>query len=111
MMSALNRSSIVRAIMGVCAAPVIVTWAIVSFLPLSGVLVEGASTGSRVGDALFFATGFGGLFALYLLLIVLAAGAVQRRRIMQALSGRLGLVAAYATVWLVGYAAFRFAGV
>lgn len=107
-MTELKHTSIARLLLWVYAAPVVTAWAIVSFLPVFGIFIEGAPTVSIVGDAVFLLSGFAGLFALYVFAIFCAAGPVQKSKVSRILQGRIGLLSAYATVWLTAYWLFKY---
>jgi len=107
-MMSLSHSGVARLFVWMYAVPVLGFWVMLSFLPLAGVLVEGATTLSIIGDGLFFVLGFGGLFSLNVLALFFAAGRDQRTLILGIMRGRVGLVSAYATVWLVGYWLFKY---
>ncbi len=107
-MTEFNSSSVSRIFLWVYAAPVLTTWAIVSFLPIAGVLIDGVSLISMLGDALFFLLGFAGLFTVYLFALYLTADRSLRTKILKAPQDRVGFFATYATLWLVGYWLFKF---
>lgn len=107
-MTKLSYGGIARLFLWVYAAPVLGFWVMLSFLPLAGILIDGATPVSIVGDAIFLALGFGGLFTLYLTALFFAAGRDVRTAIYGSLRGRVGLVSGYATIWLVGYWLFKY---
>lgn len=107
-MTNLTHGSVARLFLWVYAAPVLGYWVILSFIPLAGLLIEGSSSLSVIGDAVFLALGFGGLFTLYLAAVFFAAGRDVRTKIYGSLRGRVGLVSGYATLWLVGYWLFKY---
>lgn len=107
-MTKLSYGGIARLFLWVYAAPVLGFWVMLSFLPLAGILIDGATPVSIVGDAVFLALGFGGLFTLYLAALFFAAGRDVRTAIYGSLRGRVGLVSGYATIWLVGYWLFKY---
>lgn len=107
-MTSLSYRGIARLFVWMYAVLVFSFWVMLSFLPLAGVLIEGATTLSIIGDAVFFVLGFAGLFSVYLLALYFAAGREQRTVIFGFLRGRVGLVTAYATLWLIGYWLFKY---
>ncbi len=107
-MTTLSHGGIARLFLWMYAAPVLGFWVMLSFLPLAGVLIDGATTLSIIGDVVFFLLGFGGLFSLNLLALYFAAGSEQRTLILGIMRGRIGLVSVYATAWLVGYWLFKY---
>lgn len=107
-MTTLNHSGVGRLLLWMYAAPVLGFWVMLSFLPLAGVLIDGATPLSIIGDVAFFACGFGGLFSVYLLTVYFAAGREQRTLVQGVMRGRIGLVSAYATLWLSGYWLFKY---
>lgn len=107
-MTNLTHGSVARLFLWVYAAPVLGFWVILSFIPLAGLFIEGSSPVSAIGDAVFLALGFGGLFTLYLAAVFFAAGRDVRTKIYGSLRGRVGLVSVYATLWLVGYWLFKY---
>lgn len=107
-MSEMDRNSISRVLVWTYAAPVVTGWAIISFLPLFGIFIADASIGSIAGDIFFFVAGFGGLFSIWVLAIVCAAQREDKSRIARIMQGRIGLIAAYATLWLTAYWLFKF---
>jgi hypothetical protein len=107
-MTTLSHSGVARLFLWVYAVPVLGFWAMLSFLPLAGALIDGATPLSIIGDVAFFACGFGGLFSVNLLAVYFAAGRDQRTRVLGVMRGRIGLVSAYATLWLVGYWLFKY---
>jgi hypothetical protein len=106
-LAAISRESVAQAVVGVYAALILSFWGLLSFLPLAGVLIDGASPISIVGDVIFFALGFGGFATAYILALFVAQPAF-RVRIYASLRGRVGLVSVYATIWLVAYWLFKF---
>ncbi|MDZ7628348.1 MAG: hypothetical protein U5J99_08040 [Parvularculaceae bacterium] len=106
-MANLSRGSVVRSLVWVYSAPVLGFWVMVSFIPLAGMLIEGASLTSIIGDLIFLALGFGGLFAGYLLMFAFAQPEM-RTKVAGSLRGRVGLLSAYATIWLSGYWLFKY---
>jgi hypothetical protein len=107
-MTKLSHGSVAQVFLWVYAAPVVSFWVMLSFLPLAGMLIDGATPLSIIGDVVFFLLGFGGLFSLNLLALYFAAGSEQRTLILGFMRGRVGLVSVYATVWLVGYWLFKY---
>lgn len=102
-----DRVSIPRLLLWTYGAPVVTAWAMLSFLPVFGLLIEGASITSIVGDVLFLLSGFAGLFGAYVLAIFCAAGRENKSRLSKLMQGRIGFLAAYATVWLAAYWLFK----
>lgn len=107
-MTKLSHGSVAQVFLWVYAAPVVSFWVMLSFLPLAGMLIDGATPVSIIGDAVFLALGFGGLFTLYLTALFFAAGRDVRTRFYGSMRGRIGLVSGYATLWLVGYWLFKY---
>lgn len=107
-MTTLSHSGVARLFLWMYAAPVLGFWTMLSFLPLAGMLIDGATPLSIIGDVAFFACGFGGLFSLNLLAVYFAAGREQRTLVLGFMRGRVGLVSAYATLWLVSYWLFKY---
>ena len=103
-MSQVSRKDIGRLIIGICAVPILSVWALVSFLPIAGLLGPGKPLIFAAADVLFLLTGFGALLAP-LVAAVLFARPQARGTIKAALKGRLGLITLYATVWLALYGA------
>ena len=89
------------------ATPVIACWATVSFAPLIALFVPDTSALSTLGDIFFLATGFLGLGALFLF-AVFSAKPEYKSSVKASLRGRAGELAAYATLWLLAYSAFKF---
>lgn len=88
------------------ATPVLFSWALLSWLPFFGLFIEGASALSLAGDAAFFATSFVALAAVFATLSF-SAKPQHKDEVNQLLRGKVGLLSAYATLWLVGYWAFK----
>ncbi|MFN3314686.1 MAG: hypothetical protein ACK46Q_14640 [Hyphomonas sp.] len=103
-----NRISITRLLLWTYAAPVVTAWAVLSFLPVFGLFIEGASITSIVGDILFLLFGFAGLFGAYVFAIFCATGRENKSRISRLMQGRIGFLAAYATIWLTAYWLFKY---
>ena len=101
-MSHVSRKDISRLIIGICAVPILSVWALVSFLPIAGLLGPEKPLIFAVADVLFLLTGFGALLAA-LVAAVLFARPQARGTVKASLKGRLGLITAYATVWLALY--------
>lgn len=99
------RNDVNRILFWCFATLVLGTWALCGFLPFAGLLIEGASPLFLVGQAAFLLTGFVGVLGLVLLaqLLTPAGGGNTARRM---LSGRIGLLTAYATVWLITFGLF-----
>jgi len=87
------------------AALVLGTWALCGFLPLAGLLIEGASIGFLVAQLVFLFTGFVGVASLVMLgqIVTLRGGGNTARRMLR---GRAGWLTAYALAWLSAYAIF-----
>ncbi|MEL6663216.1 MAG: hypothetical protein AAFR33_09445 [Pseudomonadota bacterium] len=98
----LSRAGINRLCLWMYATPVLAFWAIVSFIPLFGLLQPEASVWAKIVDAAFLASGFGGVITLFVA-AVLSAKPDMQSAVLRAGKGRVGLLAAYATVWLVAY--------
>ena len=62
-MSHVSRKDISRLIIGICAVPILSVWALVSFLPIAGLLGPEKPLIFAVADVLFLLTGFGALLA------------------------------------------------
>lgn len=107
-MTSLSHRGVARLFLWMYAVPVLGFWAMLSFLPLAGVLIDEATTLSITGDAVFFVLGFGGLFSVYLLALYFAAGGEHRTLIFGYMRGRVGMLTAYATLWLVAYWLFKY---
>jgi len=103
-----DRGSISRLLLWTYAAPVVTAWAILSFIPIFGLFIQGATVLSIIGDTLFLIFGFAGLFSIYVFAIFCAAGRENKSRISRLLQGRIGLLAGYATVWLSAYWLFKY---
>jgi hypothetical protein len=101
-MSQLSRKDIGRLIIGLCAVPILSTWAMVSFLPIAGLLGPAKPLIFAVADVLFLLTGFGALLAP-LVAAVLFARPQAQGTVKTALKGRLGVITLYASVWLALY--------
>ncbi|MEM1152383.1 MAG: hypothetical protein AAGI03_17880 [Pseudomonadota bacterium] len=98
----LSRAGINRITLWLYATPVLVTWALASFTPLFGLLKPEASVMAKIVDAAFLAGGFGGVIALFVA-AVLSAKPEMQSTVLRAGKGKVGLLAAYATIWLVAY--------
>jgi len=101
-MSPLSRDSVNTITLWLYAIPVLSTWAIVSFIPLFGMLQPEASVWAKIVDAAFLAGGFGGVITLFIAAVISAKPDMQST-VLRAGRGRVGLLSAYATVWLVAY--------
>ena len=87
-------------------ASVVSVWALVSFLPVVGLIQREASTAAILGEALFLATGLVGLGS-GAAAIFLMVPPESRGRIANPLKDRPGVLAIYTTLWLGAYAAFQ----
>ncbi len=101
-----TREEVNRIVLWMYATPVLFTWALLSWLPLFGLFIEGASVLSIAGDIVFLATGFVALAGLFAILS-LSARPEEKDAVNQSLRGKVGWLSAYATAWLVGYWAFK----
>jgi hypothetical protein len=106
-MTRLSYGYVARLVLWVYTAPVLTLWALLSFIPIAGIFIEGASTISKAGDVIFLALGFGGLLTGYIVVLFLAAPGF-RTKVFGALRGRVGAVSAYASAWLFGYGLFKY---
>jgi|GEM_PF-1912533 len=99
------RSDVNRILFWCFATLILGAWALCGFLPLAGLLIDGASPLFLLGQAAFLLTGFVGVLGLIILaqLLTPAGGGNTARRM---LSGRIGQLTAYATVWLVAFGLF-----
>ena len=82
------------------------TWALVSSLPLFGLFIEDATATERLGDVAFLLTGFFALAGLWGA-IALIASPGSKASVAGILRGKPGLVAAYATLWMLAYWGFK----
>ncbi|MEM0985594.1 MAG: hypothetical protein AAGJ32_05065 [Pseudomonadota bacterium] len=106
MTHSVTRSEVNRLILWMYATPVLFSWALLSTLPIFGIFTNDATTLSIIGDVAFLATSFLALFGLFLVLS-LSATRENKDKVNGAMQGRVGLLSAYATVWLVGYFVFK----
>jgi hypothetical protein len=91
-----------KTVIGICAVPVLSIWALVSFLPIVGLLTADKPLVFLIADLLFLMTGFVGLISPVIAAVFLtrpgSGGAAKN-----ILKGRLVLITLYATVWLALY--------
>lgn len=98
----LSRAGINRLTLWMYAVPVLSTWFIASFVPLFGLFQPEASVWAKIIDAAFLAGGFGGVLGLFVVAVLSAKPGMQSS-VLRAGKGKVGLLSAYATVWLVAY--------
>ncbi|MEM1106597.1 MAG: hypothetical protein AAGH87_09430 [Pseudomonadota bacterium] len=101
-MTELSRAGINKITLWLYAIPVLTTWALVSWVPLFGLFKPEASVMAKIIDVAFLGTGFVALISLFVL-AVLAAKPEMQSQVLRSGRGKVGLLAAYATVWLVAY--------
>lgn len=101
-MPQLTRKEIGKLVIGICAVPILSVWALVSFLPIAGLLGPGKPLIFAVADVLFLLTGFGAFLAPVVAAVAFA-GPGARGNIKAALQGRLAALTAYASLWLALY--------
>lgn len=101
-MNELSWAGVSRIFLWMYGTVVVPIWAMVSFVPMFGLLIPDASIAEKLVDLAFLSTGFVAAAGLYGVAVI-SANPGQSKKVFAFLRGRIGLVTAYATVWLVGY--------
>lgn len=84
------------------SAPIVMTWALASFLPLFAFFGAADSAIRMIVEATFLATGFAGAFGLWVFM-KFAGGEGSQRPAAMVIRGQEKAIRSYAACWLAAY--------
>lgn len=107
-MNQLSKDGVTQIILWAAAAPIIGTWALVSFIPVSG-LFDPESLVDLFVEILFLATGFAGLFGVLVFAAFTKEASTDASVLRPSGNKRAITLSAWAIAWMTAYAFYSLA--